>query len=69
LGGPEVKFQSYDEWMWDPRFELTDTLWTELKKRLKYAMAMVTDRENWLIDFQHLIPASGLWKMASFAVT
>jgi hypothetical protein len=51
--GGEVKFQSYDEWMWDPRFELTDTLWTELKKLLKYAMPMVADRENWLIDFYH----------------
>ena len=51
--GGEVKFQSYDEWMWDPRFELTDTLWTELKKLLKYAMPMVADREDWLIDFYH----------------
>jgi hypothetical protein len=53
--GGEVKFQSYDEWRWDPRFEVTDTLWTELKKLLKYAMAMVADHENWLVDFYHAI--------------
>lgn len=54
--GGEVNFQSYDEWRWDPHFEVMDTLWwTKLKILIKYAMAMVADRENWLVDFYHAI--------------
>lgn len=53
--GGEVKFQQYRDWVWDPRFQITNTHWTELKTLSFYAMAMVPDSESYHCDFYHAL--------------
>lgn len=36
--GGEILFQKYGDWKWDPRFDLVDTQWSELKEMDIYGM-------------------------------
>ena len=38
--GGKVKFQDYGDWMWHPKYEVTDAGWTELKLTKMHAMPM-----------------------------
>ena len=52
--GGEIKFQDYNEWLWHPKFEVTDIRWTELKRLAAYAMPMVPHKAGgWELDFYH----------------
>ena len=51
--GGEIKLQDFNDWMYHPRFEVTDICWTEMKLLAKYAMAMVPHKKHYLADFYH----------------
>jgi hypothetical protein len=53
--GGEIKFVDTANWMWHPRYEVTDIGWMELKMREKHAMPMVPHKEHYHADFYHAV--------------
>jgi hypothetical protein len=65
--GGEVKFQNYADWVFDPRFEVTDICWKEMKKLATYAMPMMADMDGYACCFYHALGSfwlveSGLYR-------
>ena len=61
--GGEIKFIDTADWMYHPLYQVTDTGWTELKTRSKYAMPMVPHKCHFLFDFYHAI--GSFWAVES----
>jgi hypothetical protein len=53
--GGEIKFQNYADWVFDPRFEVTNIHWKELKKLASYAMPMMADMDGYECYFYHAL--------------
>ena len=53
--GGEVKYQDFTEWTFDPKLEVLDPHWTELKRLAKYSMPIVVSKEDWVNDPIHSI--------------
>jgi hypothetical protein len=53
--GGKIKRQDFTEWMWNPKYEVIDIGWTELKILEKYAMPMVPHRNHFLNNFYHCL--------------
>ena len=53
--GGEIKFQNYADWVFDPRFEVTNIHWKELKKLASYAMPMMADMDGYECCFYHAL--------------
>lgn len=65
--GGEVKFQRYSEAFWDPRYELVDTTWKELKNLTSYSMSLVPDMHSYKCCILHSdacywLIENGLWR-------
>ena len=53
--GGECKFQDTASWMYHPRFQFLDVLWTETKNLTKYSMPMVPNKWDWSYDIFHCL--------------
>jgi hypothetical protein len=67
--GGEVKFQNYADWVFDPRFQITDIHWKEMKKLATYAMPMMADLDGYECCFYHALGSfwlaeSGLYRQS-----
>ena len=51
--GGECKFNNYKDWTFDPRFQVTDIWWREMKTLNNYSMPMGPNRDDWVTDFYH----------------
>ena len=51
--GGKIKFQQYSDWIWDARFEITDTTWHETKTLQHYSMPMVPDCKGYACYWYH----------------
>ena len=59
--GGEVKFLRYSDWVYDPRFRVTDIGWSELKNIKKYAMPQVNTfyEDAYEVDWYHAMGCFG----------
>ena len=51
--GGECKFSNFNDWVYDPFFEVTDIWWRELKTLNAYSMPMGPNKSDWVTDFYH----------------
>ena len=59
--GGEVKFQRWSDWVYDPRFKVTDICWTEMKQVKKYSMPQVNTNyfDGYEVCFYHAMACYG----------
>ena len=57
----EVKFNKFSNWVFDPRFNLTDTCWTEIKTTNIYSSPQVNvyARDSFAVDWYHAMGCYG----------
>ena len=54
--GGEIKFNTVDEWRFDPLYQTLDTTWVESKvQKERYSCAHVNDARSCLVDFYHAL--------------
>ena len=51
--GGEIKFNQFSDWIYDPRFEIPDINWHEIKVLKQYAMPMVPHPTSYVCDWFH----------------
>ena len=51
--GGECKFNNYKDWTFDPKFQVTDVWWREMKTVNNYSMPMGPNKDDWVTDFYH----------------
>ena len=51
--GGEIKYQRYDEWLWDDLYHSIDATWSEMKTLTKHCMMFGPDKDSHVCDFFH----------------
>ena len=49
----EIKYQRYDEWLWDDLYHSIDATWSEIKTLTKHCMMFGPDKDSYICDFFH----------------
>ena len=64
--GGEVEFNKFSNWAFDPRFNLTDTCWTEIKTTNIYSLPQVNyyARDSFAVDWYHAMGCYGALEKA-----
>ena len=64
--GGKVKFNKFSNWVFDPRFNLTDTCWTEIKTTNIYSLPQVNcyARDSFAVDWYNAMGCYGALEKA-----